>query len=160
MVYQKERFYTEPGSPVHTLYAPKVSPDGSVDLVESGVENTYEYIQSFEESTDLHTILARVAAGDSAALFARPGSYGDFTKLPSTYAEALQLQIDSNNLFKSLPVDVRSKFDNDSSKFFASAGTLEWFDNIKDVIPDEVRKAIYPDPVKDTQPVIDKEVKE
>ena len=159
MVYQKERMFSNPGSPIHVLYAPKVSPDGSVDLVESGFENTFDYIQSFEESTDLHTILARVVAGDSAALFARPGSYGDFTKLPTTYAEALQLQIDSNNLFKSLPVDVKAKFDNDSSKFFAAAGTKEWYENIRDVIPDEVRKAIFPETSKPIEPV-GSEVKE
>lgn len=99
MRFAEKRFFTESGSPLHVLYSPKVEKDGSVELVESGVENFQEYIDSFKESTDLSTILARVGAGETELLFKRPGSYGDFTKLPQTYAEALQLQIDSNRLF-------------------------------------------------------------
>lgn len=159
MNLKRERFYSDPGTPVHQLYAAKVAPDGTIDLVESGVENTDEYIQSFKESTDISVILTRVGAGELDLLYKRPGSYGDFTQLPKTYAEALQLQIDSNNLFNSLPVSVKQKFDNDAAKFFAQSGTKEWFDNIRDVIPPEVQKAIYP-PAADIAPVIESEVKE
>lgn len=162
MKYQTKRFYSDPGSPIHVLYAPKVAPDGSVELVESGVENTDEYIQSFKESTDLATILARVGAGETELLHQRTGSYGDFTKLPQTYAEALQLQIDSNNLFRSLPVDVRQKFDNDPNKFFASSGTEEWYKKIESVLPDEVKSMVMPvveKPVAE-KPVAEKEVSE
>lgn len=144
MRYAEKRFFTNPGSPLHVLYAPKVNADGSVDLVESGVENTHDYIQSFERSTDLSVILARVGAGETQLLMQRPGSFGDFTQLPSTYAEALQLQIDSNNLFKSLPVDVKNKFDNDPSKFFAQSGTKEWYEKIESVLPKEVRDMVRP----------------
>ena len=144
MKYAEKRFFSDPGSPLHVLYAPKVNADGSVDLVESGVENIREYIQSFERSTDLSVILARVGAGETQLLYQRPGSYGDFTQLPSTYAEALQLQIDSNNLFKSLPVEVKNKFDNDPNKFFAQSGTKEWFEKIEVVLPKEVKDMVRP----------------
>lgn len=144
MKYANKRFLSNPGSPVHVLYAPKVNADGSIDLVESGYENTYDYIQSFERSTDLSVILTRISAGETQLLYQRPGSFGDFTKMPGTYAEALQLQIDSNNLFKSLPVDVKNKFDNDPSKFFAQSGTKEWFEKIEVVLPKEVKDLVKP----------------
>lgn len=144
MRYQRERIFTNPGDPIHIIYSPKVSKTGSIELVESGKENTNDYIQSFVASTDIHVIIARIMNGEQQLLYSRPGSYGDFTKLPQTYAEALQLQIDSNNLFNSLPVEIKQKFDNDSSKFFASAGTEKWFKDIEPVLPDEVKYVIFP----------------
>lgn len=158
MRFAEKRFFTESGSPLHVLYSPKVEKDGSVELVESGVENFQEYIDSFKESTDLSTILARVGAGETELLFKRPGSYGDFTKLPQTYAEALQLQIDSNRLFGSLPAEVRHKFNDDPGQFFAQSGTEDWFHKIEAVLPDEVKSMIKPD--VSVQPVVKEEVKE
>lgn len=156
MRFATKRFYSNPGSPLHKLYSPKVSKDGSVELVESGVENIQDYIESFRESTDIKVILDRVAAGETELLMSRPGSYGDFTKMPQTYAEALQLQIDSANLFSRLPAEVRNKFGNDQSKFFAMSGTKEWYEHLSPVLPDEVRSAIFP-----VEPgPIEKEVKE
>lgn len=139
-----KRFFTNPGNPLHKLFAPKVMPDGSVDLVEAGVENTDDIIQSYAESTDIRLILASVSQGDYSGLQARSGSYGDFTQVPSTFAEALQLQIDSNRLFSSLPVEIRDKFDQDPNKFFASAGSADWIDKLGDILPESVRDTFKP----------------
>lgn len=139
MRYATKEFVSNPGSPIHTLYAPKVGKDGVVDLVESGKENTDDIIQSYAESTDIRVILNRVANGETELLHQRNGIFGDFTGMPKTYAEALQLHIDSNRLFESLPADIRQKFDNDENKFFASAGTVEWTEKLDKVLPAELR---------------------
>ena len=139
-----KRFFSCSGSPVKQLYAPKVGSDGVIDLVEAGEENIKDYIQSFRDSCDLSVILARVARGETELLYQRPGSYGDFTKMPKTYAEMLQLQIDSKNLFNSLPVDVKDKFGHDSERFLAEAGTKDWFSKIEAVLPEEVKSAVMP----------------
>lgn len=149
MKFADQSICSNPGSPVHVLYAPKVGSNGSVELVKSGIEDTDAYIQSFEESTDIRLVMAQLKAGDTSALNKRPGAYGDFTKAPKTFAEALQLQIDSNRLFDSLPLDVKRQFNNSSSEFFASAGSSEWFDKISPVLPDEVKAAIYPQPAQE-----------
>lgn len=135
-----------PGLPFKTVYAPKVGPNGSVELVESGLENTDEFIQSFKEATDIRTILNRVANGETQLLMQRTGSYGDFTKMPKTFAEVLQLQIDSHKLFESLPIDIRQQFNNDANEFFAASGTGEWFKKIEGVLPDEVKAMVMPKP--------------
>lgn len=153
--YADKRFVSNPGNPIHKLYAPKVTKTGRVELVCTGTENTDNYINSFREDTDIHEIMKRVKAGQIDLLNRRPGSYGDFTKFPKTFAEALQLQIDSNRLFSGLPDDVRSKFNNDPNVFFAAAGSEDWFKKIEKVLPDEVKKAIMPPA---TEPVIEKEV--
>ena len=157
MRFADHSFVSNPGSPIHQLYAPKVESDGSITLVEAGVENTDDYIQSFAESTDIHVLMKRIQNGETDLLMKRPGSYGDFTKMPKTYAEMLQLQLDSVRLFNSLPVDVKEKFNNDPNQFMAQSGTEDWFKKIENVLPDEVKSAVFPVVEK---PVVEKEVSE
>lgn len=130
MVRKTERFYTNPGDPIHVLYAPSVAASGDFELKVCGKENTDEIIQSYAESTDIRVILARVAAGEVDLLQQRSGSFGDFTRMPTSLAEALQLQMDSNKLFNSLPVDVRRQFNDSPEQFFAAAGSEEWFKSL------------------------------
>lgn len=144
MKYANVDYYTNPGSPYRTVYAPKVEPNGSMKLIKAGVENVQDYINSFKESTDINVVIKRITAGEIDLLRQRTGSYGDFTKMPQTFAEALQLQIDSNRLFESLPAAVKKEFDGDPNQFFAQSGTKEWFDKISPVLPDEVKAAIMP----------------
>lgn len=123
-----EVFSSNPGSPIHQLYAPHVCDDGSIELVPAGAENTDEIIQSYAESTDIRALIARVNSGDLEALNVHKGMFGDFTQMPKTYAELLQNQMDAKRAFDRLPVDVKKKFDNDVNKFLSSAGTQEWSD--------------------------------
>lgn len=158
MRYADSKFVSNPGSPIHVVFSPRVGKDGVVELVESGFEDIRAYINSFRDSTDLRIILARVQSGDISALMSRPGSYGDFTQMPKTYAEVLQLQIDSRRIYDSLPVDIKARFNNDPNQFLASAGTDQWFDTLKNVLPAEVMQMVKP-PVAE-MPVVEKDVKE
>lgn len=125
--FNNDRFSC-PGDPIHIIYSPVVDSDGSVHLVESGKENSDDIIQSFADSCDLNVIIQRFLNGDLTALNKTVGTYGDFTGMPKTYAEALQMKIDSERLFDSLPVEYKRKFDNDSNKFFVQAGSKEWLE--------------------------------
>lgn len=131
MKYFDNSICSNPGSDVVIEYSPIVKEDGSIDLEESGKHNIQEYIDSFEESCSLENIIARYANGDISALNVNVPNFGDFTEFPKTYAELLQLQIDSNNLYNSLPKEIKQKFDNDVNKFFVMSGTKEWYDIIK-----------------------------
>lgn len=118
------------GDPIRIIYSAEVSKDGSINIVASGKEDFQEYIQSFLPSTDIAYIMASVNAGDYSVLNRMNGVYGNFTKVPKSYAEFLQLQIDAKNTFDKLPVEVKSKFDNDVNKFMVNAGESEWFDKL------------------------------
>lgn len=155
--YADNTLVSNPGSPIHQLYAPKVAKNGRIELVKSGTENIQDFINSFRESTDIHQIMNRVMNGQIELLNKRPGSYGDFTQMPKTFAEALQLQIDSRRLFDNLPDDVKAKFHGDANMFLAAAGTEEWFKNIEKVLPAEVKNMIMPPKVEH---VVESEVKE
>lgn len=123
-----EKYVTPSGSRTRIVYSPKVNDDGTIDLIPSGKEDWYGLIQSYKDSVDVHCILARCVNGDMSALNKVQGFYADATKFPKTHAEMLQLMIDARNNFDKMPSDIKQKFDNDFNKWFASAGSDEWFE--------------------------------
>lgn len=127
-------FVTSSGDRYHHIFSPIVCPDGTITLVESGKEDIQEYINSFRDQTDMSYILQRMAAGDTSVLNQKEPMFGDFTNMPTTYAEALQLVMDREAQFMKLPVDVRNKFDNDFRKWFAQSGSEDWFKKMDIVI--------------------------
>lgn len=125
--FADNKIVSNPGSRIHIIYAPEVQKDGTVILIESGKEDTDEYIDSFREETEISTIIKRFQAGDVSVINQKQGFYADVTKMPKTYAEMLQLRIDSKKAYDELPTSVKEKFDNDEFKFFATAGSEDWF---------------------------------
>lgn len=125
-----EKYFTPLGNDEKIVYSPKVNDDGSIDLIQTGKEDWYGYIQSFKDSVDIHVILAKCVNGDMSALSAVQGFYGDFSKFPKTKPEMLQLMIDAERNFDKLPLEIRQKFDYDIYKFIAQMDTPEWFEKI------------------------------
>lgn len=128
MRYFKNNIFSEPGNPIKVIFSPIVNPDGTITLKESGKQNLQEYIDSFASECDINVLIARFVNGDISALNQRQGFYGDFTQMPKTYAEFLQVQIDSKKYFDSLPVEIKHKFNDDCNQFLAQAGSKEWFE--------------------------------
>lgn len=118
-----ERIISNPGTPVKPVYAPIVNDLGITEVVIVGEENLQDEIESYVEATDINNIVARYTAGDDSALNAVHGTYGDFTNLPSTYAESLNIMINAKRDFESLPVSVKQQFDNNYMKFLSEANT-------------------------------------
>ena len=123
-------FVTSSGDTERIIYSPKVLPDGTIDICPSGKIDINEMINADRESTDMAYILQKMKEGDMSVLAQREGVYGDFTEFPTTYAEILQLRIDSENSFYQLPPEIRQKFDGDFNKYFATAGQPEWFEKL------------------------------
>lgn len=121
--YGRPRVRTEAGSRVQPTYKMSVQDDGSRILRKVGEKNLYAQIQSFKDSTDVNYILARFASGDESALSKVQGLYGDFTEMPKTLQELSQRVIDAENIFYTLPIETREKFNHSPSEFFASFGS-------------------------------------
>lgn len=119
-------FYTEPGSPIVDVYDAKVLPDGKFEVVVTGKKNIQDEIESFRNQTDMSYILKQLAIGNNEVLTQTIGQYGDFTKMPTNMAEALQMDIDAKKAFYSLDLDTRNKFDNDYHHWLVSLGSEEW----------------------------------
>lgn len=115
-----ERPKSEPGSRVKTLYSPVFDKHGVWHLEESGQYDLYSEIQSHADSVDIHVILQRFQNGDVSVLQRVQGTYGDFTTMPKTFAEALNTIIAAEQYFQSLPVETRAQFGHDFNQFIAS----------------------------------------
>lgn len=136
-------FISESGSPIHVLYSPKVSDDGTIELIKVGEENTDDLIQACKESTDIDVIVSYYnQTGDTSVLNQYVPHYGDFTKIPTTLAEFLQLRIDSQRFFDAMPKDVKDSFDNNADVFFATAGNEDWYEKIKPVLPPDSKPEV------------------
>ena len=135
--FADNRFVSNPGSPIKETFKPIVNKDGSITLIHEGYINTDEEIMSHEMEVNIDVIIARYMNGDLDALNKHVGMYGDFTNMPKTYAEVLQLQIDSKRAYDSLPAELKEKFNNDPNEFFAQSGSEEWYEKLKSVLPAE-----------------------
>ena len=123
-------FVTDPGSPEHIIYRPEVQKDGTVVLTESGRENIQDKIQSYASQTDMAWILTQLSLGNTKVLTDKTPMYGDFTQMPKTPAEVLQLYHKGQAAFNELSAEVKAKFDNDFLKWFAAAGTPSWIEKM------------------------------
>ena len=148
----RDRIKTHPGNPIKQLYSGSYNERGQVELKEDGTEDTYAFIQSFAESTDIHAILRRYQNGEVDVLEKVQGFYGDITEMPKTYAEALQRIADSEKVFWSLPVDVRAKFGHSFSEFLAASQDADFLDRLG-VKPDEHPAPVPVVPDVDKQPI-------
>lgn len=118
----RERVTANPGSSFRILYSPKFDEKGVMSLVESGKENLYEFIQSHKESCDIHVILERFARGDVSALERVQGTYGDFSNMPRTYADMLNLVHSAEDAFSGLPVEERAKYGHSFERWLTEFG--------------------------------------
>lgn len=146
------RIESNPGNPVKQLYSGAYNERGQVELKEDGTEDLYAFIQSFAESTDIHSILKRYQNGEVDVLEKVQGFYGDITEMPHTYAEALQRIADSEKVFMSLPVDVRAKFGHSFSQFLAASQESDFLDRLG-VKPTDQPASESPDPDVKKEPV-------
>ncbi len=148
----RDRIESNSGNPIKQLYSGSYNERGQVELVEDGTEDLYAYIQSFAESTDIHSILQRYQNGEVDVLEKVQGFYGDITEMPKTYAEALQRIADSEKVFMSLPVEVRAKFGHSFSQFLAASQEPDFLERLG-VKPNEqtASESSDPDVVHDSE---------
>ena len=123
---ERKRFHANHGERMHKLYGAVYDDKGRVQLEEKGDESLYDHIQSFKDSVDIHVILKRFANGEVDVLSKVPGFYGDFTGLPTNYAQLLNTVNDGQRLFNSLPVETRALFGHSFTEFMTCLvdGTL------------------------------------
>lgn len=126
----RERIHPCSGSRVKQLYAGRYDANGRVVLEEKGTEDLYAYIQSFADSVDINVILARFSNGDTEALSRAQGFYADVTDFPSNMADALNRINECEEMFKSLPLEVRQKFDCSFEQFLSQSGTNDWMEKM------------------------------
>ena len=141
------------GSRVKQLYAGRYDANGRVVLEEKGTEDLYGYIQSFADSVDINVILARFVNGDTEALSRAQGFYADVTDFPANMADALNRINQAEEMFKSLPLEVRQRFDCSFEQFLSQSGTDDWLQKMgmtsESVESKSASETVLPDAVKE-----------
>lgn len=128
---------TNPGCRLVDQYKLSYLDDGTETLEVCGKIDVYEKIQSYRDQTDIKAIIDRcIITGDMREMYKQEGFYADMTIMPKSRVEALKSLAEAKNVWSQLPADVKEKFDNDVSKFFASAFTDEWYKKLE-VMPDK-----------------------
>lgn len=114
------------GDPEVIEYTAYYDDRGVLQLKENGKKNLYQEIQSHKLSCDIHYILKRFANGEIDVLSKVQGAYGDFTNMPRSFADVMNMTIEAQNHFDSLPVEVKQKFDNNFVQYMQSFGSDDW----------------------------------
>lgn len=114
--------FSKSGSKTRPNYKPKFDENGHYELVEDGVFHSYEDIQAWLPSTDMSSIIDRyLKTGDTSLLQQRAAFYADVTSLPSNYAELHNMLQHADDVFMSLPVEIREEFGHNPAGFYADS---------------------------------------
>lgn len=133
------------GEKIKPVYKGSYAPDGSVRLTKVDEIDLQAEIQSHLYETDMQYILNRLLNGDNSVLNNQSPMFGDFTTFPRSYSECIQKVIDAENMFATLPQDVRDQFDNDWAKWLSQTGTEKWLSAMGIDIPATVKPDVKPD---------------
>lgn len=138
-------FVSNSGSPTRTIYSARINENNVIEVVPSGKEDWQGYIESFRDQTDMSYILKQLSLGDASVLADDVAQYGDITKMPHNMLEAMQMQLDAQRHFDSLPLDVKAKFNNNYREWCSSAGSDDWLAKMNinvDVADDTIEKGV------------------
>ena len=124
--YDRREIFSCPGDPIREIREAEYDKSKNITVVPKGKENFYAYINSFAESVDIHVLLARFQNGDKEALLQRAGAYIDISALPTNLNEFIELSRNAENLFNTLPVEVKEKFNNNVVEFISTIGDKSW----------------------------------
>lgn len=155
-MYDREAVPSNAGERVHTLLKPRYDEKGRIELVGAGKVNIYDEIQSHKDSCDIYKILKRFTEGDNTVLSKVQGSYGDFTAMPKTFAEALNTVRHAEEVFNSLPLETRQQFNCSFEQWISSAQSPEFAKSLGvDLTPTVITEKVVPD----TKPVVEEVTK-
>lgn len=140
-IYDRERIRSCPGTPEKIVYGSKVLSNGRIATFEKSKEDYYAYINSFADSVDINKTIQKFVNGDINALNQRKGEFIDCTQFPTNYAEVLNVINNATNIFNSLPIEDRAKFNFNLNEFIIAIGT-EKYNQVLGVKQDEVEKLV------------------
>lgn len=139
-------FASDPGSPIREVYTPSIDFDGQIKLVCTGKEDLQKLINADRDSCDVNSVLQRFQTGDVSAIVKGNPVFLDVTGMPKTLAEAYALNFRAEHAFENLPADVKARFDNNFYLFLQSAGSEQWFEKLKEIVPAQpIKEEVTPD---------------
>lgn len=147
----KPRIFSNPGSPEVDLYDSKYDDDGHLVVFKSGKSNLQDYINSFRESCDINNLVAKYQRGEILDFNFVQGAYIDASNMPTNYAEMVNFVKEGNEVFDSLPSELKEQFNNNAVEFFMQYGNDEFITKVSKFTDAFNKKHAPKDEVKDEQ---------
>lgn len=117
LLSSREHFYSPSGDVSLTEYT-KCSSNGVCILKKTGTKNIKFLVQESAKGHLLCDLIKRARVGDVNAITPVDSSmFGDSSNMPSDLLSAANLSLKVNQLFDSLPLDVRNRYGNNSYNF-------------------------------------------
>lgn len=95
----------------------KIGSHDEIVFEKIGSHSIKEYINSFNDTTDIKKIFEKYQAGDISVLTRRVGEFVDSVGAPETLLDAKLMMMNGEKLYGDLPVDIKNKYDNSVDKF-------------------------------------------
>lgn len=114
---RERKMVSHVGEPIKKDFVGRYDYNGNVELVENGIRNLYDEIQSYADECSMDNILRRFAAGDVSVLSKSQGVYVDASQLPEHFVDMCNLVADVEREFNLLPVEERAKYENNFVKY-------------------------------------------
>lgn len=121
-----EKKHNDPGSPVREIKKWRYTEDGVPVYKTVDYEDTYELIQAERDGVDLKKILQRYENGDESALNKVQGMYIDAVALPKNYAQLYEAVNIHNQVFDSMPTEIKEKYHNNPAEYWKAFGSVEF----------------------------------
>lgn len=123
--YDRVVKYSCPGSSVRVVRAGELR-NNLLTVVDKGKEDLYSFINSFADSVNIHVLLNRFKNGDTEALMQRAGAYIDISAMPANINEFMEMAKNAENVFDTLPIEVKNEFNNNVVEFISTIGDDSW----------------------------------
>lgn len=124
--HNHEKGLSPVGLPEKETWEYKVNEYGQRKLVVTGKTNVYDMIQAALEETKIENVLKRAAAGDDSMLNAVGEVYADISEMPRNLIEARQQMQNLENLWGSVPNEIKAKYNFNVEEFIGASGSDGW----------------------------------
>lgn len=106
----------------------------------TGAHSQSEVINSYRSTTELKEIFKRYMAGDTSVLQKRVGEYLDIVGCPDNLLDAQLAVKNGEQLWDTMPSDIKEKYDNNVEKFISAAVTGKLYEDFN-IDKDKLSKA-------------------
>lgn len=145
--HEAHKKFTEAGLPERPDYKPKYLDSGAYELVEDGVIHSLDDIQAWLPTCDMGVIMKQyLRTGDESLLNRRAGFYADVVDVPKDYVALRNMLNDADQIFASLPLELRERFGHSPSRFYADGVQADAI--IQEFVASEKLKAELSKPIE------------
>lgn len=117
------------GTEMENEYGYEINKKGQRVLVKTGETNLHEKIQADLEECKIENILQATAQGDMTH-FSATGIYADVAEMPKTLIEARQQINALENMWNTLPMEIKEHYNHDVEEFVGASGTDRWLEDM------------------------------